>query len=87
MLRTTGRVLKAREVQWQGALQLDLDPKAAPSPGAVPHTSVPARIRITENHPQFALVEVTCSCGKTMLVRCEYPGLEGSPTPAETGAS
>lgn len=87
MPKMTRRVLKAGQVQWQGPFRLALDPTAAPSPGASPHASAPAKIRITENHAQFALVEVTCSCGKTTFVRCDYSGPEGSPTPAETEPS
>lgn len=72
MPKLTRRVLKASQVQWEGSFRLELDPKAAPAPGASPHAPVPARIRIAENHAQYALVEVTCSCGKTTFVRCEY---------------
>jgi hypothetical protein len=84
MPKMTRRVLKAREVQWQGSLRLDLDPKAAPGASASPHASAPARIRIAENHAQYALVEVTCSCGKTTFVRCEYAKPDGTPTSAQT---
>ncbi len=83
MQKLTRRVLKASQVQWQGSFRLDLDPKTVPSPGASPHAAVPARIRIAENHPQFALVEVTCSCGKTTFVRCEYASPE-EPASAST---
>jgi hypothetical protein len=76
------RVLKASEVQSQGSFRLELEPKAAPQAGGSPHAPVPARIRIAENHPQFALVEVTCSCGKTTFVRCEYAESEGAPAGA-----
>lgn len=87
MPKLTRRVLKASEVRWQGSFRLDLDPKAAPGPGASPQVAVPARIRIAENHAQYALVEVTCSCGKTTFVRCEYAKPDGPPTPAPTASS
>jgi hypothetical protein len=77
----TRRVLKANQVQSTGSFRLELQPQASAPPGAPPHGSTPARIRIAENHPQFALVEVTCSCGKTTLVRCEYAGPDGSSPP------
>lgn len=81
------RVLKARQVQCQGSFSLDLDPKATPKAGGSPHASAPARIRIAENHPQFALVEVTCSCGKTTFVRCEYAESDGVPVPVDAAPS
>ncbi len=86
MPKLTRRVLKASQVQWQGSFRLDLDPKAAPTAGAA-CGAAPTRIRIAENHPQYALVEVTCSCGKTTLVRCEYAQPDGAPASATTVVS
>jgi len=65
-------VLKANEVQFAGPLQLPLDPAALPGTGGPMVASEPAHIRIAENHPEYALVEVTCSCGKITRVRCDY---------------
>ena len=65
-------VLKTSEVQFEGPLQLSLDPVAAPLSSGPSPTAPQARIRIAENHPEYALVEVTCSCGQTTYVRCEY---------------
>jgi len=70
-------VLKASEVQFGEPLQLCLDPTAPPSTGCAPAASGPACIRIAENHPEYALVEVTCSCGKTTYVRCDYAPAQG----------
>jgi len=65
-------VLKTSEVQFEGPLQLSLDPVAAPVPSGPQAAAPQARIRIAENHPEYALVEVTCSCGQTTYVRCDY---------------
>jgi hypothetical protein len=71
-------VLKNNQVQFAGSFQLNMDatsrpalspPTASPTPQAA---SRPVRARITETSPEFALVEVTCSCGQVTLVRCEY---------------
>jgi len=86
MPKLTRRVLKASQVQWHGSFRLDLHPKAAPKTGAS-CGAAPTRIRIAENHPHYALVEVTCSCGKTTLVRCEYARPDGAPASAATVAS
>lgn len=87
MLKTTGRVLKAGQVQWQGSLRLDVHPKAGSGAEVPSDAAAPAKIRIVENQSQFALFEVTCACGKTMFVRCEYSELEESPTSAEVAMS
>jgi hypothetical protein len=77
MPTTMRHVLKANEVKLAGPLQLSLDPATTPQTAGSPGPSAPARIRIAENHPEYALLEVTCSCGKTTLVRCDY-----APAPA-----
>ena len=86
MPKLTRRVLKASQVHWQGSFRLDLHPKAAPTAGA-PSGAAPTRIRSAENHLEYALVEVACSCGKTTLVRCEYARPDGAPASAATVAS
>jgi len=48
-----------------------------PQASGSPATSAPARIRIAENHPEYALVEMTCSCGKITYVRCDYAPAQG----------
>ncbi len=70
-------VLKANEVQFAGPLRLSLDAETAPAVGCSAQNSEPAQIRIAENHPEYALVEVICSCGKITHVRCDY-----APAPA-----
>jgi len=70
-------VLKANEVQFADPLRLPLDPTAPLETSVPTPASGPAHIRIVENHPKYALVEVTCSCGTTTQVRCDY-----APAPA-----
>jgi len=80
MSKTTPNVLRANQVQFQGPLQLGLDATARPEPEAEPAPiqaqpeQAEAQARITENHPEYALVELTCTCGKTTYVRCDYTG-------------
>lgn len=65
-------VLKNSEVQFAGSYQLDMNMSPASKPAASASTSKAANARIVKTNPEFALVEVTCSCGHTTLVRCEY---------------
>lgn len=65
-------VLKANQVQLEGSLQLGIDQTTTrKGNGSHPGSSV-ARVRIAEAHPEFAVLEVTCACGRTTLVRCDY---------------
>lgn len=76
MARTTGRILKSEDVELQG--QFRLDAAAARGSGAGPSParthSVPKEARILEKHPEYAVIEVTCSCGEKMVLQCQYAG-------------
>jgi hypothetical protein len=77
MLKTTRRILKADEVAFRDPLHLDLDPVAPPAGSETPSTATGPSVRITQNHPQYAIIEVTCPCGRTTYVRCEYDSEKG----------
>ena len=74
MLETSGRILKKDDVELDGQYQLDLGPGKfeTPDPAHI-HTPVSEpQARIVENQPEYAVIEVTCSCGAKVCVRCEY---------------
>jgi len=72
MLKTTRRILKADEVAFRDPFHLDLDPVAPPAGPEAPAAAAGPSVRIAQNHPQYAIIEVTCPCGKTTYIRCEY---------------
>jgi hypothetical protein len=75
MPNTMRRVLKADEVAYEEPLELSLD-KGMPS-RRPPVPSAPApQVNFVENGPQYAVIEVICSCGRTTHVRCEYATTE-----------
>lgn len=73
MRKAAGRILKNRNVKIQGRFRLDAGQTPQSSgrkeTGAA---SSPHQVRIVEKHPDFAVVEVTCPCGKKTDIRCEY---------------
>ncbi len=71
MLKTTRRILKANEVAFRDPFHLDLEPAATAGPAAPAAVGGP-RVRIAQNQPQYAIIEVTCPCGETTYIRCEY---------------
>jgi hypothetical protein len=78
-MKTVRHVLKANEVRFEGAFHLGLMPGVSgPSDKRLGASGAP-RIRIAENHPDYAIVEVTCSCGRTTYVRCDYNSAVASP--------
>jgi hypothetical protein len=71
MLKTTRRILKANEVAFRDPFHLNLDPAAAAGPASSSPAAGPS-VRIAQNQPQYAIIEVTCPCGETTYIRCEY---------------
>jgi hypothetical protein len=83
MPNPTRHVLKGNEVQFTGALQLHIDPTMNAGMPAKPESHAQSvQVRIAESNAQYAIVEVTCSCGKTTYVRCEYAGASVLPVAA-----
>ena len=82
MVNSARHVLKDNEVQFAGSLQLGTDQAAVRRKGPQPDAKAVC-VRIAEAHPEFAVVEVACSCGRSTYVRCEYAANNGPPVPPE----
>jgi len=74
MIRTAGRILKSNDVKLEGQFHLDLAKAGLDLPKQQGSVSSSPKVRILENHPQYALIEITCSCGKRLSLKCEYAG-------------
>ncbi|MGE5297113.1 MAG: hypothetical protein ACM3VT_20000 [Solirubrobacterales bacterium] len=83
MARTMRRILKAAEVVSEAPLRLSLDPAAATSCDASRSGTGASNVRIVQNHPEYAVIEVTCACGKITLIRCDYGAANPSPVRQE----
>ena len=74
MQKAAGHILKGEEVKLEGQFHLDLaqtgTTAARPNQNRIVHAA--PNVRIVQNHPEFAIIEVTCSCGTKMNVKCEY---------------
>ncbi|GAJ11458.1 unnamed protein product, partial [marine sediment metagenome] len=68
MSKTLGHILKSNDVKLEGQLHLNLDQIESARGGAN------SQVRIVENHPEFAVIEITCSCGTKTRLKCEYGG-------------
>jgi hypothetical protein len=85
MFKTTRRILKADQVTLDDPLALGLDaPSRRPGAGTACVPSGPS-VRIAQNHPQYAIIEVTCACGETTYVRCEYAAANPAPVRQASG--
>ena len=78
MEKATGRILKGDDVQLQGQLQLEVT-QVAPGPSKGKNVALAApQASILENHPEFAVIEIICSCGAKTHLRCEYADVQSS---------
>jgi len=82
MQKTIGRILKSDEVKFEGRFQLNVPQAELKLPGRATAASVIQHVRIVENHPCFAVIEITCCCARKTYLKCEYAGSESS---AENG--
>ena len=81
MKKTAGRILKSNDVKLEGRFHLDVG-HIAPSRTKGKNVALATpQVRIVESHPEFGVIEITCSCGTKTYLRCEYAGAE-SPTEA-----
>ena len=65
-----GHILRSSEVKLEGRCEVGrIVPEAAG--GQEGPASGPERVQVVERHDEYAVLEVTCSCGSTFYVRCE----------------
>jgi hypothetical protein len=76
-----GHVLKANQVRLEEPVRLSIGGTSTPHPPGAAEMEAPARIRVTESNADFAVLEVTCSCGRVIQVRCEYARAGAAPVP------
>ena len=69
MGNTAGHILKGSDVKLEGQFHIEAGQTSTSSENAI---SSPAQVRIVENKPEFAVMEVTCGCGAKTHIRCEY---------------
>ena len=80
MTETSGRILRSDDVELEGQYRLGLVPDEFEASAQGPNNGVMAapQARIVENGPTYAVIEVTCSCGAKVCLKCEYSDAEVS---------
>ena len=79
MATAAGRILKSDKVKLEGRFLLDAAQSGSDSPKQQFAASSAPQVRILENHEQYAVIEVICTCGTKTSLKCEYAG---APAPA-----
>ena len=84
MGKTLGRILKANNVKLEGQIHLGVDQAELSLPKEKITGLATPQVRIVEKHPEFAVIEITCSCGTRTYLKCEYAGAESSAKDSQT---
>jgi hypothetical protein len=74
MAQPANRVLKSDDVEVDGRLHLDLGGAVPPTQNGRNVAVGKQSVRILENQNEYAVMEVTCSCGRKTIIRCDYAG-------------
>jgi len=74
MGKTAGRILKGSDVKLEGRFTLDIVQPEPDQPKQPATALAEPQVRIVESQPEFAVIEITCSCGTGIFLRCEYAG-------------
>lgn len=78
MRHSACRILKESEVKVDGQFTLDIvQAQAAQSEEPAADLSEP-QVRIAESQSDFSVIEITCSCGTSMFLRCEYADVKAA---------
>jgi hypothetical protein len=74
MTNTARRIIKKSNVKLEGKFTLDIVQPELGRPKQPGTALVEPQVRIVESQPEFAVIEITCSCGTGISLRCEYAG-------------
>ena len=78
MRNTATRILKGSDVKLGGQFTLDIM-QIETSPSGEPAAALgEPQVRIAESQSEFSVIEITCSCGTSMFLRCEYAGVKAA---------
>jgi len=78
MRKTAGRILKESDVKLDGRFTLDIVQTETDSSRESAADLVEPKVRIVESKSEFSVIEITCSCGTSMFLRCEYASVKGA---------
>ena len=71
-MKSAIRVLKAHEVEVSGIYSLATGRSSCLATSDTLGVEGSPQAQIIEQHPQYAILEVTCACGQSLQVKCDY---------------
>ena len=83
----SSRILKASDVKVEGTFTLDLSPVEAGAPKQTSTALVEPQVRIVKSESDFSVIEITCSCGEKLSIRCDYAAAKAPAPPPQNDQS
>lgn len=72
MEKAAGHILKSNQVKSEGQIKIGIQQVDRQQTEKTQHSGTIHEVRVVEKHPEFAVVQIICSCGARALLRCEY---------------
>ena len=75
MATRCGTILKSGQVKLQGIYKVQIGPIGSDklqAPGTKAAAKVPQQVRIAEQHSEYVVIELVCSCGQKSYIQCDY---------------
>jgi len=72
MANVSEHILKGENIKVEGQFHLDIEQSALNSGRQKNNAHNTAQAKIVETKPEFAVLEITCTCGTKTHVKCEY---------------
>jgi hypothetical protein len=87
MRNASSRILKASDVKVEGKFTLDVLQIQSDSSKQTSTALVEPQVRIVKSESEFSIIEITCSCGETINIKCEYAAPKAPQTPTQNNQS
>ena len=85
MRKTTHiKILKGSEVKVEGKFTLDVTKIEQDSPKNPSMNLVEPQVRVLQSESEFSIIEITCSCGELLNLRCEYAAAKTPEVPKQS---
>ncbi len=72
MKKFAQRTIKSEDVEICGTYSIGTGSSPERAPGKNGAAGIAPQANVVERHPAYAVVEIICSCGSKMYLRCDY---------------